>query len=116
MRTLAAKSAQAAQNTNILINRSIQDVKSGTDSTDLAVSAMQVISDCIDSIKALMDEIAAASAQQSDMILLVENGIKEISAVVQANSNAAEKSAAVSKELSGQARALHGLIGRFQIS
>ena len=107
MRTLAAKSAQAAQNTNILINRSIQDVKSGTDSTDLAVSAMQVISDCID---------AAASAQQSDMILLVENGIKEISAVVQANSNAAEKSAAVSKELSGQARALHGLIGRFQIS
>ncbi len=116
VRTLAAKSAQAAQNTNILINRSIQDVKSGTDSTDLAVSAMQVISDCIDSIKALMDEIAAASAQQSDMILLVENGIKEISAVVQANSNAAEKSAAVSKELSGQARALHGLIGRFQIS
>ena len=63
-----------------------------------------------------MDEIAAASVQQSEMIVLVENGIREISSVVQANTSAAEKSAAVSKELSGQARALHGLIGRFQIS
>ncbi len=115
VRNLAAKSAQAAQNTNTLINRSIQDVKTGTESTDLAVSAMQVIGDCISSIKALMDEIAAASVQQSEMIVLVENGIKEISAVVQANSSAAEKSAAVSKELSGQARTLNGLIGRFRV-
>ena len=116
VRNLAAKSAEAAQNTNNLINRSIQDVKTGTESTDLAVSAMQVINDCIQSIKTLMDEIAAASVQQSEMIVLVENGIKEISAVVQTNSNAAERSAAVSKELSNQARTLNSLISRFRIS
>lgn len=39
VRNLAAKSAEAAQSTNSLINRSMQDVKSGTESTDLAVSA-----------------------------------------------------------------------------
>ena len=116
VRNLAAKSAEAAQNTNSLIKRSIQDVKTGTESTDQAVSAMQVINDCVQSIKTLMDEIAAASIQQSEMIVLVENGIKEISAVVQDNSNAAEKSAAVSKELSGQARTLNSLISRFRIS
>ena len=115
VRNLAAKSAEAAQNTNNLINHSIQDVKTGTESTDMAVSAMQVINNCIQSIKTLMDEIAAASVQQSEMIVLVENGIKEISCVVQTNSAAAEKSAAVSKELSNQARALNGLISRFQI-
>ena len=115
VRTLAAKSAQAAQNTNNLINRSIQDVKTGTESTDQAVSAMQLINDCIQSIKSLTDEIAAASVQQADMIALVESGIKEISTVVQTNSVAAEKSAAVSKELSSQARTLNGLIGRFRI-
>ena len=115
VRNLAAKSAEAAQNTNSLINRSIQDVKSGTESTDLAVSAMRVIDDCIQSIKELMDEIAAASVQQSEMISLVETGIKEISVVVQSNSAAAEKSAAVSRELSQQARALNGLISRFRI-
>jgi methyl-accepting chemotaxis protein len=115
VRNLAAKSAQAAQNTNGLIDRSIQDVKTGTDSTALAVSAMQVIRDCVQSIKELMDEIAAASVQQSEMIALVENGIREISGVVQSNSSAAEKSAAVSKELSSQARTLNGLIGRFRV-
>ena len=90
-------------------------MKSGTESTELAVSAMQVIDDCIQSIKNLMDEISAASVQQSQMILSVENGIKEISAVVQANSDAAERSAAVSMELSSQARKLNSLIRRFRI-
>ena len=114
VRSLAAKSAEAAQNTNSLISRSIQDVKTGTESTDLAVSAMKVINGCIQSIEALMGEISAASVQQSEMIEMVEKGIKEISAVVQANSTAAEKSAAVSKELSNQARTLNGLISRFR--
>ena len=115
VRNLAAKSAEAAQNTDALIRHSIQDVQTGTESTNLAVSAMQVIHDCIQSIKTLMDEIAAASVQQSEMIALVENGIREISAVVQTNSAAAEKSAAVSKELSEQARTLNSLISRFRI-
>ncbi|MDE6901411.1 MAG: methyl-accepting chemotaxis protein [Lachnospiraceae bacterium] len=116
VRNLAEKSAEAVKNTNTLINRSIQDVQTGTESTNLAVSAMQVIGDCVQSIKALMDEIAAASVQQSEMIALVERGIKEISAVVQTNTATAEKSAAVSMELSDQARTLNGLISRFHIS
>ena len=115
VRNLAAKSSEAAQNTTVLITGSIQSVKTGTESTGQAVSAMQVISDCIQSIKALMNEIAAASVQQAEMISLVENGIKEISAVVQTNSNAAEKSAAVSKKLSSQARTLNSLISHFHV-
>ena len=94
----------------------MQDVKTGTESTDLAVSAMQVINDCIQSMKSLMDEISAASVQQAEMISLVENGIREISNVVQSNSTAAEKSANVSMELSTQARTLNSLISRFRIS
>lgn len=115
VRSLAAKSAEAARNTNILISHSIQSAKTGAESTDQVVAAMQVINDCIQSIKSLMNEIAAASVQQSEMILLVENGIKEISTVVQDNSMAAEKSALVSKELSQQARTLNSLISRFRI-
>ena len=76
---------------------------------------MQIINDCIQSIKTLMDEIETASVQQSEMIVLIENRIKEISEVVQANSSAAEESAAVSKGLSEQARTLNNLISRFRI-
>ena len=79
------------------------------------MSAMQVISECIQSIKELMDEIALASVQQSEMIVSVENRIKEVSRVIQANSDAAEESAAVSNELSEQSRTLNQLISQFRI-
>jgi methyl-accepting chemotaxis protein len=115
VRNLAAKSTEAAHNTSSLISRSIQDVKTGTESTDLVLSAMQVIDECIQSIKAQMDEIAFASTQQSEMITSVENRIKEVSKVIETNSDAAEESAAISNELSGQARTLNQLIGRFHI-
>lgn len=115
VRNLAARSAEAANNTNDLISRSIQDAQSGTESTDQAVSAMRIINDCIQSVKTLMDEIAEASVRQSKMTVQVENGIKEISEVVQDNSMAAEKSALVSKELSQQAQKLNSLISRFRI-
>ena len=102
VRNLANRSAEAAKNTSNLIKHSIKDVETGTESTDLVVSAMQVINDCIQEIKTLMDEIAAAS-------------VKEISEVVQTNSASAAESAAVSKELSNQARMLNSLISRFHM-
>ncbi len=115
VRNLAAKSAEAANSTSTLIGRSIEDVKTGTESTSLAISAMQVINECIQSIKTLMDEISLASIQQSEMIVSVESRIKEVSRVTQANSTAAETSAAISNELSNQARTLNQLIGQFRI-
>ncbi len=115
VRNLAERSAEAAQGTGILIDRSLQDIKTGTASTGDAVSAMLVISDCIQSIKKLMDEIASASIQQSEMITSIEAGIKEISETVQTNSSAADKSAEVSKTLSDQAKTLNGLLRQFSI-
>lgn len=115
VRNLSHKSAEAAGNTSNLIHHSIQNVKTGTESTALTVSAMQVISECIQSIKTLMDEIASASVQQSEMIVSVENRIKELSKVTESNSAAAQESAAISNQLSHQARTLNQLIGRFRI-
>lgn len=116
VRSLAAKSAEAAGDTSTLIGRSIHDVKTGTESTNLAISAMQVINECIQSLKVLMDEIALASVQQSEMIVSVENRIKEVSKVVQENSAAAAESASISNELSHQARTLNHLISQFRIN
>lgn len=115
VKNLAAKSDEAAKNTSMLIGRSIQDVRTGTESTNLAISAMQVINECIQSIKQLMDEIALASVQQSEMIVSVEDRIKEVSRVTEANSAAAEESAAVSNELSDQARTLNRLLSQFHV-
>lgn len=76
---------------------------------------MQIISECIQSIKKLMDEISLASVQQAEMIVSVENRIKEVSSVTQANSAAAEESAAISTELSNQAQTLSQLISQLRI-
>lgn len=76
---------------------------------------MQIINECIQSIKTLMDEIALASSQQAEMIVSVENSIKEVSKVIQTNSDAAKESASVSNELSIQAKTLNQLIGQFRI-
>ncbi len=115
VRDLAERSAEAARDTSDLIGRSIHDVKTGTESTNLAISAMQIINECIQSIKTLMDEISYASVQQSEMIVSVENRIKEVSRVVQTNSDAAEESAAISNELSNHARTLNQLLSQFRI-
>ncbi len=115
VRSLATKSAEAVGDTSELIGKSIQDVKIGTDSTNLAISAMQVIGECIQSIKELMDEIALASVQQSEMIVSVEKRVKEVSKVIQSNSDAAEQSAAISTQLSNQSKTLNHLIGQFRI-
>lgn len=115
VRDLASKSAEAVSDTGTLIGKSIQDVKTGTESTNLAISAMQVINECIQSIKILMDEIALASVQQSGMIASVEKRVKEVSKVIQSNSEAAEKSAAISTQLSNQSETLNQLIGQFRI-
>ena len=115
VRSLAGKSADAAGSTSTLIGRSLQDVKTGTESTNHAISAMKVIGDCIQSIKTLMDDIALTSVQQSEMIASIENRIKEVSKVTEENSDAAEESAAISNELSDQAKTLNRLISQFRI-
>lgn len=115
VRNLASRSAEAANNSGTLIRRSLLDVKTGTESTDLAISSMQVIGECIQSIKALMDEISLASVQQSEMILSVENRVREVSKVIQENSDAAEESALISNQLSGQAKTLNHLLSQFRM-
>ncbi len=115
VRSLASRSTEAVSETGALIGRSIEDVRTGTESTGHAISAMQVISECIQSIKTLMDEIALASAQQSEGIASVEKRVKEVSKVIQSNSDAAEKSAAISNQLSDQSKTLNRLIGQFRI-
>ena len=55
------------------------------------------------------------SSNQIGGIIKTEEGIKEISKVVQANSTAAGGSAVASQELSAQANTLNGLIRQFRI-
>lgn len=113
VRTLAAKSAEAAKDSTAYISRSIKDVHTGTEATSQAAEIMRTIGQCTDSIKAQMDEIAAASTRQSKMIASVSKDISEISGVVQQNTSDVNNSVNTLKELAEQSKELKTLVNRF---
>jgi methyl-accepting chemotaxis protein len=61
----------------------------------------------------LVGEISSASSEQATAIAQIDQGLEQVSVVVQSNSATAEQSAASSEELSGQSELLHEKVGRF---
>lgn len=68
-----------------------------------------------DEVNKLIEGIADYSAKQAAATDEVIRGIERISDVVQSNLATAEKSAAASEELSGQANTLKELVSKFRL-
>ncbi len=115
VRNLAAKSAEAAKNTAILIENSIKAVDKGTKIVDYTAQSLKKIIDTTNQTIVLVDEIAKASEEEASAIAQVTLGVEQISEVVQTNSATSEESAAASEELSGQAQMLKSLIENFKL-
>lgn len=114
VRNLANKSAEAASNTNELIELSAEAVRNGTAIAADTSASMHKVRTHTEDVEKLMKEIADASSQQSVMINQLSMGISQIANVIQSNTATAEESAAASMELSGQASKLKNLIGSFR--
>lgn len=115
VRNLASKSAEAAKNTTLLIESSIQAVEDGR---GIASNTAEALSSTVESTEQAVDivkKISLATEQQAESIAEVTQGVDQISSVVQTNSATAEQSAAASEELSGQSQLLKGLVGQFTL-
>ena len=113
VRNLASKSAEAAQNTTLLIEGSMQAVENGT---KIAGSTAEALLSTVESTKnavELVSKITMAAQQQANSIQEITQGMDQISSVVQTNSATAEESAAASEELSSQSQMLKELTSRF---
>lgn len=115
VRSLAARSAEAAKETTGLIEGSIDNVSIGTKiADDTAMSLKEILAE-IEKVTGLVGDIAQASNEQASEIAQITLGIEQVSQVVQTNSATAEQSAAASEELSGQAEMLKEMVGAFKV-
>ncbi|WP_373483595.1 methyl-accepting chemotaxis protein [Acetobacterium sp.] len=115
VRSLAARSAEAAKETTGLIEGSIDKVNMGTQIADETAISLKEILDEIEKVTSLVGDIAQASNEQASEIAQITQGIEQVSQVVQTNSATAEESAAASEELSGQAEMLKEMVGAFKV-
>jgi methyl-accepting chemotaxis protein len=115
VRSLAARSADAAKETTALIEGSIDKVQEGTKIADDTAAALDDIVAGIEKVTTLIGNIAVASNEQASGIAQIDTGVEQVAHVVQQNSATAEESAAASEELSGQAELLKQLVDTFKL-
>lgn len=100
-------------NTTVLIERAIAAVENGNNITNETAQAVAEVETRSGGVSDIVNKIAAASLEQTDMVKQVNIGVEQISNVVQTNSATAEESAAASEELSAQAQTLQKLVSQF---
>ena len=115
VRTLAARSAKAADETTELIENSIKKSEHGTNLAENASTALRDITKHIEEVAVHVSEIAIASNEQAAGMGQINQGIMQVSQVVQANSATSEESAAASEELSSQAQLLKESVSRYKL-
>lgn len=115
VRSLAARSANAAQETTKLIENSISKSELGMKIAQETAGALNKIVSGAGKAATLVSEISISSNEQATGIEQINKGVEQVSVVVQANSANAEESAASSEELSGQSELLKEKVSRFKL-
>lgn len=115
VRSLAARSAEAAKSTAALIENTVSEVQDGIKMANKTASALGDIVGDIDKVAAYVGQISASSNEQATGIAQIDMGLSQISKVIQTNSATSEESAAASEELAGQADLLKRQVSKFQL-
>ncbi len=115
VRNLASKSAEASNQTTILIENSLRVVEAGSGIADATAQSLENVVAGAKEITDAIQKISAASTEQSTSLLEITQGVDQISSVVQSTSITAEGNATSSQELSDQAETLEKIVERFQL-
>jgi|GEM_PF-955520 len=115
VRSLAARSARAAKETEDLIENSVRKVHDGTQMADKTAEALREIVAAAVKMTGLAAEIAAASNEQAQGVSQITQGLGQVDQVTQQNTAHAEESASTAEELSCQAQVLQNLVATFTL-
>ncbi|MGC4017944.1 MAG: methyl-accepting chemotaxis protein [Muricomes sp.] len=116
VRNLAGKSAEAAKDTTTLIQATVDAVENASQIADSTAESLQKSEEVTRESVTLINKIAEASQEQATAIAQINQGVEQISSVIQTNAATSEESAAASQELSSQAHLLEEFVAKFKLS
>ena len=115
VRNLASQTGESAKNTALLIQKSIDAVRNGSELADNAASSLSNVVSNVSEITSKINSVSEVSLEQASSVEDVRNILNEISQVVQNNSATSEESAASSEELSAQSQHMTDLVNKFNL-
>ncbi|HET8791903.1 MAG TPA: methyl-accepting chemotaxis protein [Modicisalibacter sp.] len=116
VRNLASRSADAAKQIRGLIEASVERVDAGSQLVDQAGSTMGDIVSAVQRVNDIMDEIAAASQEQSNGIGQVNLAITEMDQVTQHNARLVQEASSAANTLEREASALREAVALFKLA
>ena len=115
VRNLARKSAEAASETALLIQRSFDQVSVGDKIVQDTSTSIRKVAESAELVYSKIRQINESIKEHEAAVARINTGVEQITHVVQLNSATSEQSAAMSNEMSDQARALSEITGRFRL-
>jgi methyl-accepting chemotaxis protein len=116
VRNLAQRSAAAAKEIKTLIGDSVGKVDVGTKLVDNAGKTMEEVLVAIKRVADIMNEISAASEEQSNGIEQIHKAITRMDEVTQQNAALVEEAAAAAESLEEEARSLTQSVSVFKLA
>ncbi|MEA4925521.1 MAG: methyl-accepting chemotaxis protein [Syntrophomonadaceae bacterium] len=110
VRNLAQRSAQAAKDTETMIENNISLSGKGVEVAAKVADAIAAITTQTKKVNELMDEITAASQEQAQGMIQINKAITQLDKVTEENAAIAEESAASSEELNAQSKATEDMV------
>ncbi|EOL9011668.1 methyl-accepting chemotaxis protein [Cronobacter malonaticus] len=113
VRSLSQRSAQAAKDIAVLIDESVNCIKTGSTLASRAGETMDEVVSSVTRVNDIMEEISSASQEQSRGIEQIARAVGELDATTQQNAALVSASSAAAGELGTEAARLRQLAGAF---
>jgi methyl-accepting chemotaxis protein len=116
VRNLAMRSAEAAKNTENLIEEAVRNSEKGVAINAEVLKNFQEITEKINKVGQMVAEIAVASEQQDTGIGQVNRAVEQLNQLTQQNAASAEESAGAAQEMSSQAEEMRSMVASFKLT
>ena len=115
VRNLASRSADAAREIKALIEESTRRVQDGSKLVEQAGKTMGEVGGAVRRVTDIIDEISAASHEQSEGIGQVNTAVAQMDQVTQQNASLVQEASAASASLAAQAQRLEQAVSVFRL-